>query len=1039
MAKKYAGLASSRSEYARVLPNAKGGFRGVDLSHAPHQCEPYRASEIRNMWRDYRTDEGGALETIPGFRCLHSFAGGRVNGIHHFTHGGGSFLAVHAGERLYVCPESEKDLGGFVAADGSLADAHSRSFVYNGTLYLMDGKTFSHLTKSDGGFTVSAVSQNAYVPKTFLHGEELEQRNMLTDRYLVAEQGGNGVEVTEQVPKSAFDVGELGSSIYIGKDSFVMDSFPTGDGEREISAYADTAARCLVVTGDIGRESAAAQGRLQNLESIVFSPGENGYIYVHKRAPALPGLRRIYFCNKGTYVRFDEEFSFNMPNGGEIFFCDDSLDAFAVKEETDEVSGVHDFLKNVLLALPPNIIIAQGECVFLEEEFSIKDDGCSFSSDCVSNNNGRHVILRRGKLQTDESGYPDIWHDKIYLHNAYEKDEDGKISSYDTRLAFTVGKDVPFGRYYFYGNLEDDYGNISPVKCFCIDVVDPAFEKRPVPVRYVFGYDARPMRFELPERSREVHGVKDGEFDAGFGCFYDNDGLICAVGAMVRAEENEVKISATADDYNFRASPLVAENAGYKGTSEDAINGCTLGCIFDDRVFLTGNKDLPNTIFYSQRNDTGVNDPTYFGVLNYVNDGTGASAITAIFSFSDTLCVTKRDAVYYHQGADGGDLVTRIYPSVRGNTGLGSLGAVCCFLDDPVMLTREGVWGINKETLTLERTLGRRSATVDARLLQEGALDGAQMVEWEGYLCLFVEGNVYMADSRATYTDAQGGVQYEWFLLSHVGVWKQGGRQIPIYLSQSGALCVDGEEIEGREIEAYDGRRYPITGSDEEIRATEREVYTAMLTLASGDAVEVPYLLRDGKAIVMMRTEERENAGDFLPAVHPAVIGGLLYFGNEDGELFVFNTDKRGVAVGEEEMPIGAIHRSFYSFAGHRIDSGFATRADDCDAPHLCKTTSPRSLTIRAKLLDHMGCRVSVVTERNRVDCDRLDAPPFSFGALDFTSVSFYTGKNAVIVGKEKEKRWVEKQYVFRDGGFQRPFGVYSVAYRYRIAGRIRE
>ena len=41
-----------------------------------------------------------------------------------------------------------------------------------------------------------------------------------------------------------------------------------------------------------------------------------------------------------------------------------------------------------------------------------------------------------------------------------------------------------------------------------------------------------------------------------------------------------------------------------------AINGCTLFDIFDDRIFLTGNPELPNTIFYALRDNTGYVNPS---------------------------------------------------------------------------------------------------------------------------------------------------------------------------------------------------------------------------------------------------------------------------------------------------------------------------------------------------------------------------------------------------------------------------------------------
>ena len=60
------------------------------------------------------------------------------------------------------------------------------------------------------------------------------------------------------------------------------------------------------------------------------------------------------------------------------------------------------------------------------------------------------------------------------------------------------------------------------------------------------------------------------------------------------------------------------------------ITDCTIVAIYDNRVFLSGNPDYPNHIFYAARNSTGYVDPSYFGVLNYMQDGVGIAPITGM-------------------------------------------------------------------------------------------------------------------------------------------------------------------------------------------------------------------------------------------------------------------------------------------------------------------------------------------------------------------------------------------------------------------------
>ena len=144
----------------------------------------------------------------------------------------------------------------------------------------------------------------------------------------------------------------------------------------------------------------------------------------------------------------------------------------------------------------------------------------------------------------------------------------------------------------------------------------------------------------------------------------------------------------------------------------ELITKCTLCTTYDGRVFCTGNPDYHNYVFFCGRNSTGYADPSYFGILNYVQDGVGMSPITGIMCVSDTLMVLKSDtqqdsAIYFHTATDSNlHLMPRIYPSVQGLSGLGCMGACCNFLDDPIFISRLGVEGVGQ--LKIARSEERR-------------------------------------------------------------------------------------------------------------------------------------------------------------------------------------------------------------------------------------------------------------------------------------------------------------------------------------------
>lgn len=220
-----------------------------------------------------------------------------------------------------------------------------------------------------------------------------------------------------------------------------------------------------------------------------------------------------------------------------------------------------------------------------------------------------------------------------------------------------------------------------------------------------------------------------------------------------------------------------------EGVSDNAdttsiISECTIATVFDNRVFLSGNPKYPNHVFYSNiNNQTGYADTSYWGALNYFQEGIGNSPVTAMVPLADSLLVLKSDtqqdgSIYYHKRYETGEnLVPVIYPSTPGLNGTGCLGAAVNFLDDPIFISRFGVEGIGQLSVRYERAIEHRSSLIDAVLLNTN-LKNACLEEWNGYLILLVDGKIFMADSRQRYTHETGVMQYEWYYLEDIGIYK---------------------------------------------------------------------------------------------------------------------------------------------------------------------------------------------------------------------------------------------------------------------------
>ena len=532
--------------------------------------------------------------------------------------------------------------------------------------------------------------------------------------------------------------------------------------------------------------------------------------------------------------------------------------------------------------------------------------------------------------------------------------------------------------------------------------------------------------------------------------------------AVVREEGFlKVEITYNADPNHFNVIGNLTHFQNDKITMSEAILGCTKSAVYDGRVFLTGNPDLPNTVFYSQRNFTGANDPTYFGVYNYFNDGDGNTPNVDLLSTPLMLMVIKGDttqdgSVYYHVGADNPhseksvrDLVPRVYPSTQGAAGLGSAGTTeayslsCNFLDDPVFLSRRGLEGVSKEQLNAERTIGHRSSNVDKLLVKED-LAHASIAEWKGYLVICCNGHIYLADSRAVSQHRDGSYQYEWFYLEGVGTYKKYATRFKKITTWP---VVNGESLEtllrDKDITLWEDAgeivtvpdQTPVVGNYEGVYHQKIEGYDVYTY-----NVYEYYKLVSSK-LLDIADNCKHGQGDFYGAKRVLAVGNLLFFAT-DYDICVFNTDKRGVPVNKDEDDIwesDKIDSSWYTFNGVPYKSACALRLDDCDKKSLTKTTIYGTTVARLKMMPGSKCKIkSSINGRDWQDLAEVYSTRQDFSDLRFDNMSFAENEDNVAVLPEVSRGWIQKQYYFESDGFCEPFGLYELSYIYKIAGKIR-
>ena len=235
---------------------------------------------------------------------------------------------------------------------------------------------------------------------------------------------------------------------------------------------------------------------------------------------------------------------------------------------------------------------------------------------------------------------------------------------------------------------------------------------------------------------------------------------------------NDVEVSNFTTDYTngkitFTTAPTKPDTDGqpnvlvkFKKTIpgyKDRLTHCTLVTEFDNRIFFSGNPDYPTTLWHSE-----LYDPTYIDDQNYYTDGFNDARIKSIVTGNNAIWVFKEpsqanDGVYYHTPSVYADM--KAYTSTSSSISTGCVADAINFNDDIVFFSERGLEGISGD-ITTEQMISHRSNLVDAKLLSENNYKNLLLAEWEGYLLVFIDNHVYLADSNQNYSEF---ARYEWF------------------------------------------------------------------------------------------------------------------------------------------------------------------------------------------------------------------------------------------------------------------------------------
>ena len=550
-------------------------------------------------------------------------------------------------------------------------------------------------------------------------------------------------------------------------------------------------------------------------------------------------------------------------------------------------------------------------------------------------------------------------------------------------------------------------------------------------VIYDTRYEQVTLSLPLHEETDSVDGVSVNGASYAFELRELKDGskaVLLSFKSLSDATGAKIKISARMKSEKYRFDASSDDSDGLSGY--EAICGCRIAEIFDGRIFFAGNPDLPNTVFYTEASADSEDGSLYVGRYNYFNDGVGSYNVIGMLSVRDMLAVFKEGddgsgSIFYHKKENTeSDGASRIYPTAYVHSGICAKGPSASFLDDPVFITREGLYSLEQENINYQRSVVCKSHNVNFKLLKED-LTQASLCTWQGYLVIGINGTVYLADSRATFTHPTGAREYEWFLLKGIGTY-QFDERVYIYSHDDSPIAIANVKKAGE-------------------KAYSKGVYSEEV-----DGALYYYVEENGVKHSVLPTNERQG-GVYSPATSFISHDKYLFFSTPSGDVCVFNNDKRGVAPDRlisssgfnAEEYAGAmgdrIHPDFYGFTDHAPIYALKTALDDCGIPHLTKSTVKGSLVIKSRAHLHESILCSTVTDNGSSSFSE-SFPSVNEGFDDFSfDTPIWNGARYTSTAlAERDKKWIEKQIVLSSSKYLSPISIYSIAYRYNVKGKIK-
>ncbi len=256
----------------------------------------------------------------------------------------------------------------------------------------------------------------------------------------------------------------------------------------------------------------------------------------------------------------------------------------------------------------------------------------------------------------------------------------------------------------------------------------------------------------------------------------DTTAVKVEVNGTTMNEGSGFTVDRAAGKVTFTTAPAKGTNnviiTAYKTQSDfpDRIKKCQFNVIFggsnDTYVFVSGNPEENNMIWKSGLNDKGLPDPSYWPENGFYRIGNDNEAVQGFSRQYDYLVIEKEFSKWNISiSVENGKVTFPIKP-INDQVGTIARESIQVTENNPVTLSRNGMYVLKASNLRDERNVQHISEAVDRYLLNEFNLEAAVSVDYDKKYWLAVNDKIYILD----YTQNAKGKFGEWFIYDNVPV-----------------------------------------------------------------------------------------------------------------------------------------------------------------------------------------------------------------------------------------------------------------------------